>query len=161
MGKELRLTIKMDSEAFRPDDEFKNDPTCVENSMSWETESVLGRLAESIGAFGWEKYATEQPLLDSNGAVTGTVQIHETPVLDPDGKLARLVTVKVSADSATARRICWPDPDVTCLQGGCGYCNYSKFRSLVTIRKYAENATYLMDAYSDGFEHDFFNAETR
>ena len=30
------------------------------------------------------------------------------------------------------RRICWP-PDLTCLEGGCGYCEDHPFRSHRTI----------------------------
>jgi hypothetical protein len=31
------------------------------------------------------------------------------------------------------RRICWPDPDLTCLQGGCLHCEDHPFRSRRTI----------------------------
>lgn len=71
-----------------------------------------------------------------------------------------------------ARRICWPNPDATCLEGGCGYCNDSPFRALAVIRKYAESAGQVhnrnggktqdaVTAYNYGFRHNFFNAETR
>lgn len=31
------------------------------------------------------------------------------------------------------RRICWPNPDLTCLEGGCGYCNTYRFRDVASI----------------------------
>jgi hypothetical protein len=71
-----------------------------------------------------------------------------------------------------ARRICWPNPDATCLEGGCGYCNDNPFRALTIIRAYAESAGQVrnrgndktqdaVDAYNYGYRHRFFNAETR
>lgn len=36
------------------------------------------------------------------------------------------------------RRICWPYPDLTCLEGGCGYCNGYRFRNVESIRKAVE-----------------------
>lgn len=38
------------------------------------------------------------------------------------------------------RRICWPDPDATCLEGGCGFCNYEPFRDVKQIERYAQRA---------------------
>lgn len=38
---------------------------------------------------------------------------------------------------ADTRRICWPNPDATCLEGGCGYCRDHRPRSVRTIRRYA------------------------
>lgn len=38
------------------------------------------------------------------------------------------------------RRICWPDPDATCLEGGCIYCNDHPFRNVGEIARYAQNA---------------------
>lgn len=35
------------------------------------------------------------------------------------------------------RRICWPNPDEVCLQGGCLYCEDGKLVSLDNIRNYA------------------------
>lgn len=71
----------------------------------------------------------------------------------------------------TKRRICWPDPDATCLNGGCWYCNSHPFRSLRSIRAWAERAGVLqhraigeddaMTAFLYGLENDFFNTETR
>jgi hypothetical protein len=39
------------------------------------------------------------------------------------------------------RKICWPNPDATCLEGGCGYCMDGVWRSINTIRRYAEEAS--------------------
>lgn len=71
----------------------------------------------------------------------------------------------------THRRICWPTPDATCIEGGCGYCNMEKFRAMSTIFRYAKTAGVLpnrglgekeaMTAFNYGLEHDFFNAEVR
>lgn len=72
----------------------------------------------------------------------------------------------------TKRRICWPNPDATCLQGGCGYCNGYPYRALTTIRRWAEREGKThhrhapgeidaLDAYLDGLENDFFNADTK
>lgn len=38
----------------------------------------------------------------------------------------------------TERRICWPNPDAVCLQGGCGYCNEKPFQPLDKILRYAQ-----------------------
>ncbi len=67
------------------------------------------------------------------------------------------------------RRICWPDPDATCLEGGCGYCNLNRFRSLRTIEKYARKAGILpnrglgekeaSEAFRIGLKNHFFNAD--
>lgn len=40
----------------------------------------------------------------------------------------------------TKRKICWPNPDATCLAGGCIHCEGYPYRSLATIRAYARNA---------------------
>lgn len=40
----------------------------------------------------------------------------------------------------THRRICWPDPDATCLEGGCSYCDGYPLRLVSEIRIYAERA---------------------
>lgn len=37
-----------------------------------------------------------------------------------------------------ARRICWPNPDATCLEGGCTYCADQSFVSGVKIALYIE-----------------------
>ena len=69
------------------------------------------------------------------------------------------------------RRICWPNPDATCLHGGCGYCNDAPFRDVATIRAYAEGAGVLphrgigeqdaLAAFFYGWEHGWFNAESK
>lgn len=40
----------------------------------------------------------------------------------------------------TARKICWPDPDATCLHGGCGYCEGGQWKTLAQLRRYAAKA---------------------
>jgi hypothetical protein len=70
------------------------------------------------------------------------------------------------------RRICWPTPDATCLNGGCIWCDESPFRTLTTIERYARKAGVLphrghgeddaLHAYQYGLRRDFFNrVETR
>lgn len=69
------------------------------------------------------------------------------------------------------RRICWPNPDATCLHGGCSWCNDHPFRKLSTIERYARGAGVLphrgrgeedaLKAYRYGLDHEFFNVETR
>jgi radical SAM superfamily enzyme len=41
---------------------------------------------------------------------------------------------------ADKRRICWPNPDATCLEGGCIHCNDARLRSINVIREYAAKA---------------------
>jgi hypothetical protein len=43
-------------------------------------------------------------------------------------------------NDATRRRICWPNPDATCLEGGCIHCNDHSLRSIASIRRYALGA---------------------
>jgi hypothetical protein len=70
-----------------------------------------------------------------------------------------------------SRRICWPTPDATCLNGGCGYCNDYPFRSMRVLVAYArrtgrihhraagsEDAT---EALQYGLVRQFLNAEVR
>lgn len=69
------------------------------------------------------------------------------------------------------RRICWPNPDATCLHGGCVHCDAHPFRTLDQIERYARKAGRLThrgggqaDAYQAfqlGYNNDFFNVETR
>jgi hypothetical protein len=72
----------------------------------------------------------------------------------------------------TRRRICWPNPDATCLNGGCVHCNGYPFRALTTIRRWAEKAGPVdqrckatgesaIEAFRWGERRDFANAETR
>lgn len=46
----------------------------------------------------------------------------------------------MTAPSAPKRRICWPNPDATCLEGGCLHCNDYPLRSVSAIRRYAQHA---------------------
>jgi hypothetical protein len=39
-----------------------------------------------------------------------------------------------------SRKICWPNPDATCLHGGCGYCEDGKWKTLVELKLYADKA---------------------
>jgi hypothetical protein len=60
------------------------------------------------------------------------------------------------------RRICWPDPGVVCLHGGCGYCNYERFRKVSTIRRWAmSQPDDIWEAFVVGVSNDFYNAETK
>jgi hypothetical protein len=69
------------------------------------------------------------------------------------------------------RRICWPDPDATCLNGGCGWCNTEPFRKLTTIERWASKAGTIphrgvgaddaLHAFQYGLDRQFFNVETR
>lgn len=71
----------------------------------------------------------------------------------------------------TKRRICWPTPDATCLEGGCTYCDENPFRSLGEIRAYAETAGVLpnraigeraaLAAFEWGLDNNFPYAEKR
>jgi hypothetical protein len=72
----------------------------------------------------------------------------------------------------TLRRICWPDPDATCLEGGCGYCNDHPFRAVESIRRYAAKRGTLVHrgnglrvdalaAFRYGMRSDWNNAESR
>lgn len=62
------------------------------------------------------------------------------------------------------RRICWPDPDATCLEGGCLYCDEHPFRSFAEIRRYVESVGMVpsgtgkklaLVAWHDGLANDF------
>lgn len=61
------------------------------------------------------------------------------------------------------RRICWPGPDVTCLEGGCVYCNDFGFRTLGVITRWVNEVgdEDRRRAWEYGRAHDFWNAETR
>jgi hypothetical protein len=60
----------------------------------------------------------------------------------------------------TRRRICWPNPDTVCLEGGCSYCNENPFRGLAVIRRWidAQNKP-PVKAWRFGLDNDFFNVE--
>jgi hypothetical protein len=73
---------------------------------------------------------------------------------------------------AQERRICWPDFDATCLEGGCVYCNDNPFRKVVDISRRCENnadlpnrgngtTTPARDAFAWGWAHGWCNAEVR
>lgn len=70
------------------------------------------------------------------------------------------------------RRICWPDPDATCLEGGCGYCNDHPFRSISSIQDYAVTVVNVrnrgdlkivsaLQAFTTGYRAGFYNAQTK
>jgi hypothetical protein len=69
------------------------------------------------------------------------------------------------------RRICWPQPDATCLHGGCGHCNDQPFRPLPSIERFARDAGVLphratgqedaLNAFRYGLENAFFDTDTR
>lgn len=58
------------------------------------------------------------------------------------------------------RRICWPNPDEVCLEGGCMYCNDNPFKLVDDIEVYAE-ARDLMDSFIYGGSRNWNNAESR
>lgn len=70
-----------------------------------------------------------------------------------------------------ARRICWPSPDATCLEGGCLYCNEAPFRALRTIDEYVVSAgvlpnrgkgeTEALDAWRYGLARGFNGVEVK
>jgi hypothetical protein len=68
------------------------------------------------------------------------------------------------------RRICWPSPDATCLEGGCLYCNDHPYRSVATIRAWAQQTPTIrnrgdrqtrsaMEAFQWGEQHHWGNAD--
>lgn len=71
------------------------------------------------------------------------------------------------------RRICWPDFDATCLEGGCHYCNGNRFRNVSSIEQavkagkgHARNrgngtAADLEWSLRYGRRHNWHNAESR
>lgn len=71
------------------------------------------------------------------------------------------------------RRICWPDFDCTCLEGGCEWCNTHPFRNVGLIRRIIKKGgghAYnrgdgspgnLMKSFFDGMHHKWRNAESR
>lgn len=61
----------------------------------------------------------------------------------------------------TQRKICWPNPDAVCLEGGCGYCNYEKFHTIDEIRKHVDKHPKLEKAFNYGSSHNWNNAETK
>lgn len=71
------------------------------------------------------------------------------------------------------RRICWPAPDLTCLEGGCGYCNSHRFRDVAGILRAVKRGLVRpvnrgngtegdpMKAFRYGERHGWNNAEAR
>lgn len=59
------------------------------------------------------------------------------------------------------RRICWPNPDGVCLEGGCGYCNYERFRDVKSIRKYVDKHPELEKDFIYGMQRGWNNAKSR
>lgn len=65
----------------------------------------------------------------------------------------------------TDRRICWPKPDATCLEGGCIHCDGHPMRAIALIRSYAQHAGKVpnrahgeqdaMAAFTYGEDHGF------
>ena len=41
----------------------------------------------------------------------------------------------MTTEGTPQRRICWPVFDCTCLEGGCGWCNDSRFRNVSSIER--------------------------
>jgi hypothetical protein len=54
--------------------------------------------------------------------------------------------------SRNGRPICWPNPDATCLEGGCIWCEDHPVRSWATIARWAHGA---------GEVHNRFGGETK
>lgn len=48
------------------------------------------------------------------------------------------------------RRICWPDPDATCLEGGCVHCAVHRPRSMLVIERWARKAGQVQNRYGGG-----------
>lgn len=46
-----------------------------------------------------------------------------------------------------ARRICWPEPDATCLEGGCGWCHDKPFVAGKKIQEYVESTPQVCSRY--------------
>lgn len=43
------------------------------------------------------------------------------------------------------RKICWPKPDATCLEGGCIHCDTGSWKPLRTVQHYVERAGILQN----------------
>ena len=74
------------------------------------------------------------------------------------------------------RKICWPKPDATCIEGGCLYCEDGPWKSENAVRRFCMRAehhgkelmnrgngktTKAMAAYEYGISHGWGNAPTR
>lgn len=67
-----------------------------------------------------------------------------------------------------SRRICWPNPDLVCVEGGCIHCNDHEWRKVSEIRAYAHDPGHwgplraaLDEAFEFGAAHNFYNAQFR
>jgi hypothetical protein len=77
----------------------------------------------------------------------------------------------------TSRKICWPDPDATCLTGACPRCREGEWKRLGVIRRYAKRHKVLPVRYDPsstnggktdalvmfeyGLRHNFFHTPVR
>lgn len=50
---------------------------------------------------------------------------------------------------APRRRICWPEFDATCLEGGCIHCDDHPYRSMTTIERAARAMGTTKNRYGD------------
>lgn len=95
---------------------------------------------------------------------------------DPSEAELMIDNVQVPSEAVftepTKRRICWPNPDATCLEGGCTYCNDNKYRAISTIQRYAEAAGQVsnrcggetqdaINAFHTGRVNNWFNADSK
>lgn len=58
------------------------------------------------------------------------------------------------------RKICWPNPDSVCLEGGCSYCNGGEWKTHTEILSYInslENSHEMWAKYFSGRENRFYN----
>jgi len=75
--------------------------------------------------------------------------------------------VEIGVYVIESRKICWPTPDATCLEGGCGWCEFGVWKTLDQVEAYASKAGVLknrgigekpaMQAYRYGLDRDFHN----
>ena len=47
-------------------------------------------------------------------------------------------------------KICWPNPDATCLEGGCVHCQDGKEKSVEQVERWAAKAGQVSDRYGGG-----------
>ena len=65
------------------------------------------------------------------------------------------------------RRICWPEPDAVCLEGGCVHCNDAPFRPVDELlddartRQRDEGGKDLVAAFWWGYQRHWPNTEQR
>lgn len=50
------------------------------------------------------------------------------------------------------RKICWPNPDATCLEGGCVHCDSGQTKTLEQVRRYVETVLEVPDRCGDTFQ---------